>query len=477
MVSDAWDDWNSTTHYRECQRQIICETCNGSGVVFDCRKDCGSCVTLQEYEKAEGILRKIAEKSQIRGELLGRFLRLYLSQKKFEILIRLISSQIPNADAIHLKELEGAFEDIISQNPSSVEAYAGLIVVQRKIGNKGNLLSTLSKYSDVLLEKGDLKNAEIVVKEMLEIAPSEMQILAKLDDIREKLGYHKTETPPEKEPEVVVVEKKEEFKVPEPVEKEIPQEIEPDVEIEVEVEDISSEMPVQVVGEDEKMEEQKEEIPSLSPEQIEVTSTFASPPMIDEEKIAEESISIEVEEEEEKLESEPQKTETEYEEEFEDKEKEEIDESLVSSKQEIPKEFDERTAAAIQEKFSEAQIFLKYGLVEKAIGELQSVLKISPDHIQAHQKLIGIYRQLDKKDKLVRQIIKLANVFKQQGDIDTSENLVEEAMQIDPNHKAILEFTEKGKAEEAPQPKVSKLKELDVLAGIVKPKKEEARNP
>lgn len=431
--------------------------------------------SLQDYEKVEGILRKIAEKSPIRGALLSRFLRLYLTQKKYEILIRLVSSQIPNADALHLRELEGAFEEIINQNPGNIEAFAGLIVVQRKIGNKSRLLSTLSKYSDVLIEKGDLKNAEVVVKEMLEIAPSELPILAKLDNIREKLG--KAGMSPVKEPEFVVVEKKEEFKVPEPIDKAVLQEVEPDIEIEVEVEDISSQIPVQTIDEDEKIKEQKEKIVSLSPEQIEVTSTFVSPPPIDEAKIEDESISIELEEEEEKEEAEVQRTEVKYEEEFEEKEKEEIEEFPISSKKEIPEEFDERTAAAIQEKFSEAQIFLKYGLVEKAIGELQSILKISPDHIQAHQKLIGIYRQLDKKDKLVRQIIKLANVFKQQGDLETAENLVEEAMQIDPNHKAILEFTEKGKREELIQPKVPKIKELDALAEMVKSKKVADQKP
>jgi len=428
-------------------------------------------ISLRDFEKAEAILRKTAEKSPIRGSLLQRFMRLYLSQNKVEILIRLIGSQIPSADAIHLKELEGAFEEIISQSPSTIEAFSGLIVVQRKIGDKGRLLSTLSKYSDILLEKNDYKGAESVVKEMLEIAPNEMQLMAKLDDIRGKLGYGKVESPRQKEPEVIVIEKEKEF-LQEKVEKEIPQETEPDVEIEVEIEDISSEMPIVTMEKEEETEKVEEKVESLSPEQIEVTSTFATPPVIEESES--DSISIDIEDEEKIKEESEEVGVAAIEEETEVKEKEEIEESEVEPKELPPKEFDERTAASIQEKFSEAQIFLKYGLVEKAIGELQSVLKIVPDHIQAHQKLIGIYRQLDKKDKLVRQIIKLANVFRQQGDLDTAENLAEEAMQIDPNHKAILEFTEKGKAAETEPKKISGIKELDALAEIVKGKKAEA---
>lgn len=420
-------------------------------------------ISLKDFEKAEAILRKAAEKSPIRGSLLQSFMRLYIPQKKFEILIRLISSQIPNADAIHLKELEGAFEEIIDQSSSTLEAFSGLIVVQRKIGDRGRLLSTLSKYSNILVEKNDYKGAETVVKEMLEIAPNEMQLMAKLDDIREKLGYKKVEPPPQKEPEVIVIEKEKEFQQ-EIAKKEPPQEAEPEVEIEVEIEDISSEMPVETMNKEKEVEKKPEKVQSLSQEQIEVTSTFSSPSVIEESE--KDSISVEIEDE-------AEIEEAAVDEETEVKEKEEIEEAEVEPQGVSSKKFDERTAASIQEKFSEAQIFLKYGLFEKAIGELQSVLKIIPDHIQAHQKLIGIYRQLDKKDKLVKQIIKLANVFRQQGDLDTAENLVEEAMQIDPNHKAILEFTEKGKAVKSRPQKVFGFKELDAIAEMVKGKKAE----
>lgn len=437
-------------------------------------------ISLNDFEKAEAILRRVAEKTQVRGALLARFLRLYIPQKKFEILVRVISSQIPTADAFHLKELEGAFEEIISQNPTFIEAFSGLIVVQRKIGNKVKLLSTLSKYSDLLIENKDYKGAETLVKEMLEISPSDMQILSKLDDIREKLGYDKPAIESKKEPEVVVIQKEEEFKKPLRETSVIPQESEPDVEIEVEIEDISSDFPVVTIDEKEvvEIEEKPKEFEQIASEQIEVTSTFTVPPVIEESK-KEESISIDIESEknlgETEVEDIQEKPENEEEEEEEKQQQEEIE---IPRTEETPKEFDERAAASIREKFSEATLFLKYGLVEKAIGELQSVLKIVPNHIQAHQKLIGIYRELDKKDKLVRQIIKLAKVFKDQGDLDTADNLVQEAMEIDPNHKAILDFLEKGKAEQPSEKKATGISELEKLAGVVigkkSPKLEEA---
>ena len=143
-------------------------------------------------------------------------------------------------------------------------------------------------------------------------------------------------------------------------------------------------------------QKEKEEEIIVNPEEVEVTSSFAIPPKIDiiqEEKPKE----VELEQpEEDEIPTEVKNLEDEA-------EKEEFEEEALAA--EKGKEIDEKTAASIQEKLSEAQIFLKYGLVEKAITELKSIIKEVPDHIQAHQKLIGIYRSLDNKDKLVRQIL------------------------------------------------------------------------
>ncbi len=99
-----------------------------------------------------------------------------------------------------------------------------------------------------------------------------------------------------------------------------------------------------------------------------------------------------------------------------------------------------READDIRDQLTEAEVFLKYGLVEKAVAELQAILKKIPDHIHAHQKLIAIYRTQKKGDKLLRQLLKLAAIFKSQGDEDTSAHLVDEARTIDPNHKALIEW-------------------------------------
>lgn len=427
-------------------------------------------ISLQEFDKAEATLLKIAKEKPIKGSLLAKFLKLYVNQKKFEPLLKLLASQIPKADIPHLKELEIAFEELIAQSPSLIEAIEGLIVVERKLDNKSKLLSQLNKYSDLLIERKDFKKAESVVKEMLEIAPNEMQLVSKLDDIREKLGIvppplPKTEI---KEPEISIIDREEEFKGKEEVVQVDVGEI-PEVEIEVELEDISNELPV--VKEVEKPEEVKvEQIPV---EEVEVTSSFSTIPEIGKIK-EEEEIIVEVEEEKVEEEKDEEKEEIkEVEQDTEVKVVKEIveEESEVEEEKRGGAQLDERTAASVREKLSEIQIYLKYGLVEKAITELQAILKMVPDHIQAHQKLIAIYRQLDNKDKLVRQIIKLAKVYKEQGDDETVANLVEEAMQIDPNHKSIIQFQQK----EPLQPAKKEKDKIDILDSLLKGEKAEVK--
>jgi tetratricopeptide (TPR) repeat protein len=402
---------------------------------------------LGNYEKAGETLKSLLEKSPLRGGLLGKFLRLHLAQKKFEEAAQTLRSQIETVDPGALKEFEGCFEEILSLSPGSGSAYEGLLEVYRKLGNDARLQATLIKYGDILISAGDSKRAGQIIREALTFSPNDNTLMLKLESIEDQSGGRKATASAKEQTGG--------FKV-EPA---APVEDAPEVEIEVEIEDIS---PQSIVR----------------PEEIEVTSTFATPPPVTEDfspvseykegassSDEEQESSIEFSEE---IEEEPEPKEYEGE---NYQESMQIGEPEKKQPEKPPKKLDGEAAGKIQERLSEAQIFLKYGLVEKAIGELQAVLKEVPDHIQAHQKLIGIYRSLDKKDKLVRQILKLAQVFKDQSDKDTCDNLVDEARQIDPNHKSIIDFVDGApQAAKAPD-KIENIKDIDSLAESFRSKK------
>ncbi|HNQ79259.1 MAG TPA: tetratricopeptide repeat protein [Acidobacteriota bacterium] len=407
------------------------------------------------FRKAEEIMAGILQKTPLRGGILAKFLRLNMAQKKFQEAAQVLMAEVEKAEPASLKEFEGGFEELLGVAPTLDAAYEGLISVCRKQGSNAKLQTTLVKYSDILTNAGDLENAARVLKDALGLAPSDNTLMLKLEEIEERMGVKKAPAPEPATAEAGRDEstKSEFYPTPEPVREA------PEVEIEVEIEDIA---PQQAPASPPSMQE------------VEVTSTFSAPPRVTEDFASSEQEGGSSDEESEEMEisveftaegetMQPVRDSEEY---GESAEKEAPEEPKAVR---APKKLDSEAAGKIQERLSEAQIFLKYGLVEKAIGELQAVLKEVPDHIQAHQKLIGIFRSMDKKDKLVRQILKLAAVFRDQGDRDTCDNLLDEARGIDPNHKAIADFEVAG-AGKGPE-KIESAKDIDSLARMMQGKK------
>jgi len=408
-------------------------------------------VSLGDFRKAEEILRSLLEKAPLRGGILAKFLRLNLAQRKYDEAARILRSEAEKAEPGAMKEFEGAFEEILSMAPEAGSAFEGLIEVCRKMGGGAKLQATLMKYSDALIGAGNFPRAAEILKDALELSPSDNTIMLKLESVEEKLGVRKAPAPePQKKAAARTEDTKAEY-FPQPA----PVQETPEVEMEVEIEDIA---------------------PSQAPsmEEVEVTSTFAAPPPVAEdfgrtagggaEPESSEDMEISVEFTAEEDVAAAKGDDGSF------GEAARAGEEAAPRAEKAPKKLDSEAAGKIQERLSEAQIFLKYGLVEKAIGELQAVLKEVPDHIQAHQKLIGIFRSMDKKDKLVRQILKLAAVFRDQGDRDTCDSLVDEARGIDPNHKAIVEFESGVTQQKAPE-KIESVKDLDSLEQMMKSRK------
>ena len=416
-------------------------------------------ISLGDFRKAEEMLRALLEKSPMRGGVLAKFLRLNLAQKKFQEASQALIAEVERADPQTLKELEGAFEEILSLAPNLDTAFEGLISACRRLGNSAKLQSTLLKYADVLINAGDLRGAIDILKNALELSPNDNTLMLRIEDLEQQLGIGKAAK--QKVPEVTAEKAdstKSEYYPPAAPVKEPPE-----MEIDVEIEDIAP-------------REEPASAPSM--QEVEVTSTFSAPPRVTEDFASSEQGEGSSDEESEEMEISVEFT---AEGEVVQPREEAYEPSGPAAEvpapkvEKTPKKLDSEAAGKIQERLSEAQIFLKYGLVEKAIGELQAVLKEVPDHIQAHQKLIGIFRSMDKKDKLVRQILKLAAVFRDQGDLDTCENLVDEARGIDPNHKAIAEF-EGAAAAKAPE-KIESAKDIDSLARMIQGKKAQPSAP
>ncbi len=94
----------------------------------------------------------------------------------------------------------------------------------------------------------------------------------------------------------------------------------------------------------------------------------------------------------------------------------------------------------ISEHFTEAEVFVKYGLLEKAKEQLLKILDKYPKHVPSHTKLKEIYYEEGDKEKAVAECLSLAAILKGKNRAEEAQDFVNEAIRIDPNNPRIKEF-------------------------------------
>ncbi len=99
----------------------------------------------------------------------------------------------------------------------------------------------------------------------------------------------------------------------------------------------------------------------------------------------------------------------------------------------------------VDEAFSEAEVFIKYGLFEDAINLLEEFTLKEPENIDLHLKLKSLYANTDKKDQVVKECLTLSELSEKAGDIEKSKQLLKEAYKISPEDPRLI-----GKVEAPP---------------------------
>ena len=98
--------------------------------------------------------------------------------------------------------------------------------------------------------------------------------------------------------------------------------------------------------------------------------------------------------------------------------------------------------AALQSLFTEAEVYLKYGLSTKAIEQLQQILAVDPENEAAHQQLKEIYKNEGQNEKAIEECFHLMEIYKKAGDSERGTAILEEAKTIDPENPKIREATD-----------------------------------
>ncbi|HYV86700.1 MAG TPA: tetratricopeptide repeat protein [Patescibacteria group bacterium] len=107
----------------------------------------------------------------------------------------------------------------------------------------------------------------------------------------------------------------------------------------------------------------------------------------------------------------------------------------------------------VSEHLTEADVFVKYGLQDKAREQLRAVLDRYPQHEATRQKLKEIFLSEGNTDAAVRECLALADQRRAQGREADAREIVNEALRIDPE-SPLLKGIAEGVAAAAPAPPV-----------------------
>jgi len=86
----------------------------------------------------------------------------------------------------------------------------------------------------------------------------------------------------------------------------------------------------------------------------------------------------------------------------------------------------------IKEKLTEAEVFVRYGLVDKAIGQLVDVLESFRYHSETREKLIEIYKDQGMNREASEQLMHLSQVYDKFGRNQDATSARQEAAQLNP---------------------------------------------
>ena len=87
----------------------------------------------------------------------------------------------------------------------------------------------------------------------------------------------------------------------------------------------------------------------------------------------------------------------------------------------------------VDEIFSEADIFARYGLLSEAQKLLEGLRLKIPKSIDLHLRLKSVYSDIGDKESAVTECLILSEIYKRNGDIENSEKVLREGFGISPS--------------------------------------------
>ena len=118
---------------------------------------------------------------------------------------------------------------------------------------------------------------------------------------------------------------------------------------------------------------------------------------------------------------------------------------------------------------SEADVFVKYGLAERAVDHLRRIFALEPEHHEARERLAAVLVQTGRKREAAVELATLAGQLRAAGD-DAAPKVAERALALDPACAEAARLLGRRAAAPVPEPKATadelatELEQLDFFA-------------
>ncbi len=97
----------------------------------------------------------------------------------------------------------------------------------------------------------------------------------------------------------------------------------------------------------------------------------------------------------------------------------------------------------VAEQLAEAEVYLKYGLTEKAHERLLEVVRLAPDNVAARQRLKSLYVEGARLEEACREVLAVARILETRGQREAARLEVQEGLVLAPDHPGLHEFLDR----------------------------------
>lgn len=92
-----------------------------------------------------------------------------------------------------------------------------------------------------------------------------------------------------------------------------------------------------------------------------------------------------------------------------------------------------------EDALAEAEMYIRHGLFDKAVGVLEALKVKDPGNIEVHLKLKSVYLGTGDKEQAIAECLILSELYSRTGDVDKKLALLKEAGAIDPDDPRLAE--------------------------------------